>query len=443
MIYDLLGFAIVAAISLVAGTALASSRSNPFPRKLVMGAIVMHIAGSVARFDMMRIFYGAAADANRYYYVGLEYAHRAWNLDLSVFGPAHWFGGPGRWWGTPFMEKVSGVVLTFIGPTLRGEFLVFGMLAFFGLYWIALAVYRAHPGPGAVRFAAWTWFWPSLLFWPSSVGKEAVTVFAIGLTCLGYVGRQGRIRWLPFLTGMGVAFALRPHVAAVLAMASAGAYWLQSWKRPSPRRVAEALVAAVLSIVVLSGVSSQLGFEADLEGVQEYIDFRSDFTVRGGSQIGGAASGPAAIPMAFVNIWMRPFLWEAHNVMALISALELTILWLLAWRNRKALRVALSGWWGDRLLSFAVPLMLGYTVMIGLTFANLGIIARQRAPIFPFLILILLGGGKVLSAAGRRVPRRAVPARRRLPPSSGARKPDWAGGHRSEGLPGRQEEAPT
>lgn len=413
MSYDFLGFAIVAALSLVAGGALASSRWNPFPRKLVLAAVVLHIAGSVARLEMMRYFYGGASDANRYYNVGMVFAQRAWDLDLSVFGPASWFGGPAKWWGTPFMEKLSGVVLTFIGPTIRGEFVVFAMLAFLGLYWVALALYRLHPGQAAVRFAAWIWFWPSLLFWPSSVGKEAVTLFAMGLATLGYVGKGGRIAWPTFLAGIGIAFALRPHVAAVLALATAGAYWFQSWSRPSPRRIVEALAAAALSIVVLSGMGAQLGFELDLEGVQEYIDHRSDFTVRGGSQIGGTPEGPTAVPMAFVNIWMRPFLWEAHNVTSAISALELTLLWILAWRYRRRLRVALSGWWSDRLLSFAVPLLFGYTTMIGLTFANLGIIARQRAPIFPFLMLLLLGGGMALVARGRRgLPRKvAAPAR--------------------------------
>ncbi len=418
MTYDFLGFVIVSALALASGVALASSRGNPFPKNLVLAAVVAHILGSVARIEMMRIFYGGVADANRYYHVGLEFARRAWSLDLSVFGPIHWLGGYDRFWGTPFMEKLSGLVLTFIGPTRRGEFVVFSMLAFLGLYWIALAVYRQHPGSASVRFATWIWFWPSLLFWPSSIGKEAVTLFAIGLVTISYIGRRGRVRWLPYLAGMGLAFALRPHVAAVLAIATAAAYWLQSWKKPSPRRVVEGLVAAVLSLVVLSSMSTQLGFEADLEGVQEYIDHRSDFTARGGSQLTGTPSGPTAIPMAFVNIWMRPFLWEAHNVMALISALELTLLWGLAWYYRRGLRETLAGWWHDRILSFSIPLLFGYTVMIGLTFANLGIIARQRAPIFPLLMLLMLGGGKALSARAARQRRHGIPVH---PPSQAAR----------------------
>ncbi|MFP3938684.1 MAG: hypothetical protein ACLF0P_00105 [Thermoanaerobaculia bacterium] len=434
MTYDLLGFALVAVVALAAGNALAGWRRNPFPRNLVMAGVVLHIAGSVARLEMMQYFYGGVADANRYYHVGMAFARRAWDFDLRMFSPVYWFGGPESWWGTPFMEKLAGLVLTFIGPTRRGAFLVFAMLAFLGLYWIALALYRTNPGRAAVRFASWVWFWPSLLFWPSSLGKESVTLFAVGLTTLGYVGRRGRISWVPFLAGLGIAFALRPHVAGALALASAGAYWFQSWTRPSPRRIAEAVAAAGLSLLVLSGMSAQLGFEPDLEGVQEYIDHRSDFTVRGGSQLEGVPSGPAAIPMAFVNIWMRPFLWEAHNVMALISAVELSLLWILAWRYRRRLRQALAGWWSDRLLAFAVPLLFGYTTMIGLTFANMGIIARQRSPIFPFIMLLFLGGGRALLARRQWSTARRVPVRPRSGPGRPGMPAPTGPGHRRRQL---------
>lgn len=413
MTYEILGFLLIAALSVVVGGALANSPKNPFPPKLVLAAVALRIVGSLARYDMMKAFYGGVSDANRYFSLGLQFARRAWNLDLTVFTLGYWFGGPDRWWGTPFMDKLSGLVLSLIGPTIRGEYLVFSMLAFVGLYLIALSAHRVHPGGGAVRYAAWIFLWPSLWFWPSSVGKEAVTVFTIGLVFYGYAGGRGRILWLPYLAGLGIAFALRPHVAAALGLATVAAYWFQSWTRPSPRRIAEAAVAAVLAVALISAMGTQLGLgEVDLEGVEEFIQHRGGYTLRGGSQLESLPSGPTALPMAVVNIWFRPFPWEAHNLMALFSSLELVILWWLAWRNRRWLRIGLKGWWRDRLLSFGFPLLFGYTIMIGLTFGNLGIIARQRTPIFPFVFLLLTAGGigTVRSQrAGQGIRRRRAP----------------------------------
>jgi hypothetical protein len=55
-------------------------------------------------------------------------------------------------------------------------------------------------------------------------------------------------------------------------------------------------------------------------------------------------------------------------------------------------------------------LVIGYTLMVGLSFGNLGIIARQRAPMFPFLLLLLLGAEEPVTAParGRGRTRRAV-----------------------------------
>lgn len=433
MSYEILGFLAVVAVTLAGGAALASSSRNPFPRRLVLLAVVLRIVGSLARFDMIRLFYGGVADANRYFHEGMLLAKRIWGLDPWVFTYDFWFGAPGRVWGTPFMEKFTGVVLTVTGPTTRGAYLAFSMMAFIGLYLIALTIYRNRPGRGSVYLAAWIWLWPSLWFWPSSIGKEAVTVLAMGLVVYGYGSRPGRIRWFHFLGGLGLAFALRPHVAAVLGLATVAAYWLQTLSRPSLRKFLEMGLAAVLAVFLLAGMAQQFGIEADLEGLQEFVTYRGGQTLEGGSRLEGRPSGVLALLKGFVNIWMRPFPWDVHNLMALFACMEVLFLWWLAWRHRKGLRLAFKAWWRDRMLSFAAPLLFGYTVMIGLTFANLGIIARQRSPLFPFLFILLTAAGTV-ALGYRRSPRRL-----KLP----ERRAGSAGGRASGGRPGERGPQPA
>ena len=116
--------------------------------------------------------------------------------------------------------------------------------------------------------------------------------------------------------------------------------------------------------------------------------------------------------MAFVNIWMRPFPWDVHNVMALFSALEVIVLWVLAVHRRGVVLLALKHWRRDRLLAFGFPFLAGYTLMIGLTFANLGIIARQRSPLFPFVFLLLTGGGAFAGALAARPAAEPAPRQR-------------------------------
>lgn len=411
MDYNEIGFGLVAALTLFGGAVLVRDpRRLAFLPKLVMAAIALRILGAFLRYEVVFRFYGGVGDAVRYFDDGRVLAGA-----LSPFTPAYWVSGPAVW-GTSFLIRISGLVTSVIGPTLRGEFLVFSLMALGGLYAMAIAFQRIQPGEPASLFARWIWLWPSLWFWPSSVGKEAVLLLAIGLATLGYVGRRGTIQWSFYLAGLGLAFLVRPHVAAVLAFATVAGHWLATWQRLTARRLVEAVAALVLAGVALNATKSQLGLaDADLEGIKEFVVFRAGQTTAGGSNIGEAAISGGGLPMAFVNVWLRPFPWDVHNATALFAAVEIVVLWWLIWRRRRGLRVAVRSWRHHRLLQFAVPFLFAYTLMIGLTFANLGIIARQRAPLFPFLFMIIAAVPVAAAVRPRAWRQPPVPGRPMLP----------------------------
>jgi hypothetical protein len=401
LFFNLVGFLLLSGLALGV-TAAAASRSW-VPARLLLLAVALRIVGSTARYEILYRFYNGLGDAVRYYTEGLELARGLWGFGTSILSLSYWVPQFGQWWGTLFLVRVSGAVLSVIGPTMRGEFLVFSLFSLLGLYAIATAFKNTGLGPGrSLQFASLIWLWPSLWFWPSSVGKEALIMLGVGLVTLGYVGKGETIRWLPFAAGMGLAFCIRPHVAAVLAMAAMGAHWISGWGRLTPRRLLESLVAVVLVIVAFNGMRAQFGLaDADLEGMVEFVQYRSEQTLEGGSNIGSVPLGPAGVPLAFVNVWMRPFPWEAHNMTSAIAAGELVIFWFLVWRQRRSVLFTVRNWRHHRMLRFAVPLLLVYTLMIGLTFGNLGIIARQRAPMFPFMIALLVAAPQWARAADR------------------------------------------
>jgi hypothetical protein len=397
--YNILGFLLVSAVALAVATALAAK--SWAPTRLVILAVALRIFGSTVRYEILFRFYDGLGDAVRYYQEGLNLARKALGgIASSPLSAAFWSGQGGEWWGTSFLVRVSGLFLLLTGPTMRGEFVVFSLASFVGLYALATAFRNSGMGSGrSIGYAMLIWVWPSLWFWPSSVGKEALLVLAIGLATLGYVGADERIRWAPFVLGLGLAFCIRPHVAAVLAMAAMAAHWLGGWERVSLRRVLESVVAVVLVVVAFSGMRAQFGLaDADLEGMVEFVQFRSGQTERGGSNIGGGTLGPAAIPLAPLNVWMRPFPWEAHNLTSAFAAAELVLFWFLVWKRRRSVLFALRHWRKHRLLRFGLPLLAVYTLMIGITFANLGIIARQRAPVFPFMIVLLIAAPQHVEA---------------------------------------------
>lgn len=418
MSYNLIGFAGLSLLVLIFGAAVGSSGRTRIPTRLVVAAFALRIVGSFFRYEILMEFYNGIGDATGYYGGGRVFAQQLWNLDFSVLSWDQWFGFHG-WWGTEFLRNLSGLVVTFIGPSMRAEFLAFSLISFAGLYMMVVAFSRYALQPAVNRFAAFVFLWPSLWFWPSSVGKEAITVLAMGMVTLGLVDRK-RLGWGLFLGGIALSFAIRPHVAAALALAAGAAYWLGTWERVTGRRILEGALVLVLGAVMFVQMSAQFGFEsADLEGLQEFVEYRARTTIQGGSAIESVPARGAALPMAFVNIWMRPFPWEAHNATAAVSALEIVLLWVLLFRHRKLILRSVRGWRRHPLLRFAFPLLLGYTLMIGITFGNLGIIARQRAPVFPYLFMFAAAAYTAPAPRRRRVPshRRAVvrdrPATRR------------------------------
>ncbi len=370
-------------------------RIVPLVPRLLTIALLLRALGSLLRYEVIFLLYEGRGDSVTYHRNGLEMARDLWDVDLSPLSFAQWFGGP-HWWGTPFMDNLAGVTAALVGPSLRLHFLLFSLIALLGLFAIFKASFRNLSVEATGRFATWALLWPSLWFWPSSVGKEAVTLLAVGLVALGYAGRGERIYWLSFAAGLGLAFAVRPHVAVVLAFAAIIGHWLGRRAYAEKWRILEVALLFVLFLFALRGMTGAFGDDTRFEledpsiaSLSEFVGFWNQQTITGGSSIGAVPAGILGIPVAIVNVWMRPFPWEAGNLTAFVSAVEVVLLWWLIWRYRSETWTAIRHWRDNRLIRFALPLLLLYTLMIGLTFGNLGIIARQRTPVYAFVLLLV------------------------------------------------------
>jgi len=358
--YDVVGFAVLVTIFLVGGFVFFSRRSELLPRELLMVGLLAHIVGSQVRHEILYRFYGGVGDAVGYYGAGLNFADELWSGNLAVLGYEWWFTSVrASWWGTVFVRNVSGLVISVIGPTMRGEFLVFSMFAFAGLYFIATAAARTYPRRAARRFAWFIMLWPSLAYWPSSIGKEAVLLLGIGMVTIGYVGKAGRIRWSAVVAGGALVFAVRPHVAAALLGAVAVSHWLRSWDRLRLRQVFEGGAILVLAVLGLFAMQAAFGIAiGDLEGIQEFASQKAEKTQTGDSSIDQVPLTPAGGVQAFVNTWARPFLWEAHNATALLASLEIMLLWGFLLLNGRRIWASLKGWRRNRLLAEGARLSL-------------------------------------------------------------------------------------
>jgi hypothetical protein len=353
-------------------------------RMLLVVAVLSRALGALIRYWVLFHLYNGVGDATGYYTAGIIYSKSIYGLDFSFLWNGEWFAR--RWWGTQFLRTTSGFVVAVIGPSMRGEFLFFSLLSIVGLYLLVRSFQHSFPSVPMERYAKWLILCPSLLYWPSAVGKEGLSLLAIGFVVYGYT-RPGSRQWMMLIAGLLIAFCVRPHLAGVLAFSIAFAHWTMVTRRSPSKFILEGMAILMLGAVIGYSALTAFGLDdADFEEVQVFIDSHS--VKMGGSVMDAPSGGLSKIPMAFVNVLFRPFLWEASGA-GFFSALEVLVFWAIVWKRRARVLMSLKAWRQSELLRFGVAFSFLYALMIGMVIVNLGILARQRTLMIPFMLLWL------------------------------------------------------
>jgi hypothetical protein len=230
--------------------------------------------------------------------------------------------------------------------------------------------------------------------------------------------RPGRIAWLTLGAGMALIFAVRPQVAAVVGFSVILGQWLGRDQRWTLLRVVQTAAIVGVGLGIISYGLGALGVSG-MAGVEEYLQSEASGMDMGNSAVEATGVGIASVPLALVNVLLRPFPWEAPNAMALASSAELWALWAILLVNRRRVMASLRGWRSSRLLAMGLPFVLVYAGIFGMLVVNLGIIARQRIFIFPFLLALL----EAAPAAGAGVRRHTRAAVRTVPAPRAAALP--------------------
>lgn len=376
---------------------------------LLATAFVVKLLGTLARFLVLQYAY-EGGDALEYHKAGLAGYESVRALDFSFLEP------PGL--GTSFLNNLVPFLYAVTGPSMAGGFVIFSSLAFWGTWMLYRAHRVAFPGGDSRLYFILLFFLPTMVFWPSSLGKDALILFGLGMGAYGLATVLQRVtpRGLAWLAaGVGVSMAVRPPVGAVLVFAAAVGFLIRPGRLRSPldRPVAWVVAGPILLAGFLFTMSLAFQYESvsfSLEGVLE--EFRStseSLSERGGSTFdsGGGITTPGGAVESIFTVLFRPLPWEATNPQVALAALETTaVLVLVLSRLGPSVR-ALKRWRGGMIIS-AVILSLG--VIVPLTAVpNFGVLARQRAQFLPFMIMVLTAA-KTRRAERRERPRPA-PAR--------------------------------
>jgi hypothetical protein len=359
--------------------------------RLLTWALVLKLAGALLRFYVAFGLYGGLADAASYH---------EWGTDISAsFRSGVFETGLPDLHSTRFIRLLTGLVYTVVGPTQLGGFLIFSWLGFLGLFLLYRAFTIAVPEGRSRTYARFVFFFPSMLFWPSSIGKEAWMMLAIGLTAFGIaralkddIGRAV----VPLVAGTWMVAVVRPHVAAMLGVGAFVAYLLKPAddrrRELAPLLKGGVLVLMALGALLLVKETDQFLRETGVReegGVAATLERTSFRTQQGGSQFSPSVlDSPQRAPVALVTVLFRPLLPEAENIQAGLAALEGTVLLLwCAWRWRwilSAVRSVRRQPYVAMAIAYIGVFVLGFS-----SIANFGILARQRVQVLPFLFILL------------------------------------------------------
>ncbi len=400
--YDIWGAFVVAPVILLVSVPLlrrifTGEHARLFPIAVV--GLVAHLGGSFLRYWVAFDAYGGSADSSTYDAVGKQIAADVLDgrTTLASMVP--------RGTGTEFIGRLTGAVYTLLGASRLGGFLVFGWLAFWGMVLFVHAALLGVQQLSSRFYAALVLLSPSLIYWPTSIGKESWLCLSLGALSYGgarvLTGRWGGMALPVVVAGLWGASSVRPHLAGIWlgALAIALGFGLVTQRSGSRHRERLATIGlAGLSLLMLFVVASAtlryLNAGADssdtatvTQQVNDIFTETSRRSTQGGSSFQPVSiSSPLDWPLAIGRTLTRPLLPEARSFAELLPALEMTGLFVLAALSCRRLlnlpRVALR----NPYVVFAMLCLL----MFGLVFAsigNLGILTRQRSLVVPFLVL--------------------------------------------------------
>lgn len=359
-------------------------------RRLLLWAFALKAVGTAVRYVMAFVVYDGASDAAVYHEEGarLGESYRLGHFDAEI----------GREFvGSGFIRVLTGLLYSLTGPSIFVAYAFFATLSFWGLYFFVQAFRHAVPSGDSRRYALLVLFLPSMLFWPSALGKDAWMTFTIGLSMLGAARLLSwRPGWLaPLAAGLVGTAVVRPPITAALFAGVAVAWVIRKRMRPgsalSPLTgLAMAGALVVGGVVVVNQAATFMEVESlSSAGVQEARDTTTTQTAQGGSEFDAQpVESPLDMPMATVSVLSRPFLFEANSVQTMIAALEGTVLLGLMAFSLPRLRGILKRLRAEPYLLLCLVYVLlfvyGYSNM-----SNFGILTRQRVQVLPLVLVFV------------------------------------------------------
>lgn len=357
---------------------------QPALRSVYNWGAFFRIFGTLAYMFYAYVLTSGNVDAFVYDNWAARYAEYFLRGDFSPFTDPTLYRG-GQLFYTNFVAYPAAFFLIITANSTFGIYLLFSTACFVGLVLMVKSFYANFPNLDRYRVTFYVLLFPAVWFWTSTIGKDAFVFLGVGVICSGF--RQNSLNYLKFAIGIAIVYAFRPPVAYMVLL-SMSALFIFNFKDPFLVKLLKIALGIVLAVFLLNYISEQWRIETfDTDAIEELQQSTLRNNDYGTGALDEKSGGIASIPGGIVDVLARPFIWESRDITTFLASIEITFMVIILFIKRRSLRLFIQSMLTNRLSTFVGAFVLIYVVTAGLFENNIGLIARHRSIIFPFLFL--------------------------------------------------------
>ncbi|MFM8950836.1 MAG: hypothetical protein ACKOKB_08675 [Bacteroidota bacterium] len=307
---------------------------------------------------------------------------------------------------TFFVVRVAAPIILLSGGSFVVTSMMFALFSFFGnwrLYKVFITEFPALKKEMAIAFL----FIPSVFFWGSGLLKDTITLSCIGFFTYSFhkifIQREKfAANIITIIITSYLILMIKPYI--IFALLPGSIIWIINKQVIGMRnKVIKFLTGPFLLAVGVGGGYLLLANMGDLLGLYSLDsvldravitnnDLKADYYKGNSVDIGEfEATIPSMLskaPVAINLALFRPYIWEANNLVMLLSGLECFIMLIFTMRVLIKTRffAAFPIIYKNHLLSFAMIFSIFFAFSVGISTSNFGSLVRYRIPVLPFFI---------------------------------------------------------
>jgi len=302
--------------------------------------------------------------------------------------------------GSPVVGLFFGCIYACFGPHLWIMSIVYLAISIGGVWCWKKAIRARSSGRNpSIAYEAYAMLSPGVALWTVLPGKDGIVFLGLGYLLMTMTKRTLRPGSSAIRSAIGVAlvFAFRPHVGLVLM----GSMLAAALVRRRPTNIHSAIIqaAGVLAAMVMFVLALPIAMQyanikdLDVEAVGRRIAESGTANATGGSLMVTVAGTTLTevlqdLPRGAMMILFEPYPWEVANIAQFLVSLENFVLLGLLILGLKQFAKNMARIRTDYVLAVSLFAAIGLLVILS-PLANIGLIARQKIQLLPFLMILL------------------------------------------------------